>query len=136
MSALFFQGLLNFAVYFSIAILLLIVFKFIYTLITPHDEWELIKKEQNLAASIGLGGSIIGFAIALFGVISQSVSLYDFLAWSLVALLAQCLAFAVVRFLFMPRIVQRIRENEVSAGVILGSVNIAVGLLNAASMTY
>lgn len=136
MSALFFQGLLNFAIYFSVAILLLIVFKFVYTLITPHDEWELIKKEQNLAASIGLGGSIIGFAIALFGVISQSVSLYDFLAWSLVALLAQCLAFAVVRFLFMPRIVQRIRENEVSAGVILGSVNIAVGLLNAASMTY
>ncbi|WP_136679965.1 DUF350 domain-containing protein [Neptunomonas sp. XY-337] len=136
MSALFFQGLLNFAIYFSVAILLLIVFKFVYTLITPHDEWELIKKEQNLAASIGLGGSIIGFAIALFGVISQSVSLYDFFAWSLVALLAQCLAFAVVRFLFMPRIVQRIRENEVSAGVILGSVNIAVGLLNAASMTY
>ncbi|RVU29389.1 DUF350 domain-containing protein [Neptunomonas marina] len=136
MSALFFQGLLNFAIYFSVAILLLIVFKFVYTLITPHDEWELIKKEQNLAASIGLGGSIVGFAIALFGVISQSVSLYDFFAWSLVALLAQCLAFAVVRFLFMPRIVQLIRENEVSAGVILGSVNIAVGLLNAASMTY
>lgn len=130
------SGLLSFASYFVLALLALILFKFIYSLITPHDEWKLIKEQANTAAAIGFGGAIIGFAVALSGVISNSVSLSDAVTWSLVALLAQCIAFALVRFLFMPKIVRRIEAGEVSAGIMLASVNIAVGLLNAACMTY
>jgi putative membrane protein len=53
-----------------------------------------------------------------------------------VALIAQLIAFLVVRFLFMPKIVQRINDNELSAGIMLGGTSVAVGLLNAACMTY
>lgn len=88
----------NFALYFAIATSLLIIFKVIYAAITPHNEWKLIKEETNTAAAIAFGGAIVGFAIALSGAISNSVDLIDFVIWAAISLLAQLLAFAVVRF--------------------------------------
>lgn len=126
----------NFALYFGISLVFLMLFKFVYTIVTPHDEWALIKDQQNVAAAIGFGGAIIGFAIALASAASNSVSLLDFATWGVIALIAQCLAFAVVRFIFMPKIVERIEQNEISAGVVLGATSIAIGLLNAACMSY
>ncbi|OUS36912.1 hypothetical protein A9R01_05265 ['Osedax' symbiont bacterium Rs2_46_30_T18] len=129
-------GLLDFAIYFGVSILLLLVFKFVYTLITPHDEWKLVKEEQNTAAALGFMGAVIGFSLALASAASNSESLIDFVVWGLVALVAQTIAFAIVRFIFMPKIVQRINDNEVSAGIVLAGTSVAVGLLNAACMTY
>lgn len=126
----------NFFAYFVSALILLMAFKYIYVWITPHDEWQLIKEQQNLAAALGLGGAMLGFAVAVGGVISNSLSLLDFLIWAVIALLAQLLAFAVVRFIFMPKLIQRIEAGEVSAGVMLGVTSVAVGVLNAACMTY
>ncbi len=129
-------GLAGFATYFGISILLLLIFKLVYTLITPHDEWKLVKEGKNSAAALGLVGAVIGFSIALASAATNSVSLVDFLIWGVVALIAQTVAFAIVRFIFMPKIVQRINDNEISAGIVLCGVSIAVGLLNAACMTY
>lgn len=130
------QGLLGFAVYFGLSVVYLIVFKVVYVKITPHDEWKLIKEDENTAAAIALGGSVIGFAIAVAGVVKNSISLIDFTVWAFVALLAQLIAFALVRFLFMPKIVSRIEQGQVSAAAIVAGFSIAIGLLNAACMTY
>ncbi|MEM0909824.1 MAG: DUF350 domain-containing protein [Pseudomonadota bacterium] len=129
-------GVLNFALYFGISIVFLVIFKTLYTLATPHAEWELIKEQQNTAAATGFGGAIVGFAIALAGAVSNSTDLIDFAIWGVIALLAQILAFSIVRFIFMPKITARIESNEVSAGIVLGATNIAVGCINAACMTY
>nr|WP_300308165.1 DUF350 domain-containing protein [Halomonas sp.] len=129
-------GLLGFVVYFAISLVMLVVFKYVYTWITPHDEWKLVKEDKNTAAAIGLVGAVIGFALALASAATNSVSLMDFVIWGIVALVAQTLAFAIVRFLLMPRIVQRINDGEVAAGIVLGGTSVAVGLLNAACMTY
>lgn len=129
-------GISHFALYFGIAILFLIIFKTVYTRITPHAEWKLIKDEKSTAAAIAFGGAIIGFSTALGAAVSNSAGLVDFAIWGVVALLAQIVAFAVVRFVFMPKISLRIENNEVSAGIVLGATNIAVGLINAACMTY
>ena len=129
-------GLDNFALYFGLSIVFLVIFKLVYALVTPHDEWKLVKEEKNVAAAIGFGGAIIGFAIALGSAASNSVAVVDFAIWALVAVIAQSLAFAILRFSFMPKIAERINNNEVSAGVMLASMSIAVGLLNAACMTY
>jgi putative membrane protein len=130
------SGLTSFALYFSIALVLLLMFKYVYVFITPHDEWKLVKEEQNTAAATGFIGAVIGFALALASAATNSVSLVDFAVWGVIALIAQTIAFAIVRYLFMPRIVQRINDNELSAGIVLGGTSIAVGLLNAACMTY
>lgn len=129
-------GLGNFSLYFAVALVLLLAFKFIYVLVTPHDEWKLVKDEQNTAAATGFVGAVIGFSIALGGAASNSESLIDFAVWGVVGLIAQTVAFAIVRFIFMPRIVERINDNELSAGIVLGGISIAVGILNAACMTY
>lgn len=129
-------GLGNFALYFIVSIALLFVFKIVYAFITPHDEWKLVKDEQNTAAAIGFGGAIVGFSIALAGAVSNSESLVDFVIWAVIALIAQSIAFALLRFTFMPKIAERIANAEVSAGTMLASMSIAVGLINAACMTY
>ena len=129
-------AVINFVLYFGVSIAFLLIFKFAYTLVTPHDEWHLIKDQKSTSAAIGFGGAIIGFSLALAGAATNSVSLVDFATWAAIALVAQCLAFAIIRFGFMPRIVQRIEDNEVSAGIMLGVVNVAIGILNAACMSY
>lgn len=130
------SGLAGFGMYFGLSLVFLVLFKFIYSICTPHKEWRLIKDENNTAAAVAFGGAIVGFGVALSGAASNSVSLLDFAIWGAVALAAQLVAFYLVRFLFMPKIVARLEANEVPAGIILAATNIAVGLLNAACMTY
>lgn len=129
-------GLQNFALYFVISIALFFVFKIVYAFVTPHDEWKLVKEDKNTAAAIGFGGAMIGFSIALAGAVTNSEFLLDYVIWGVVAILAQLIAFALLRFTFMPKIAERIDNNEVSAGVMLGCMSIAVGMLNAACMSY
>ncbi|GHA45280.1 DUF350 domain-containing protein [Photobacterium aphoticum] len=129
-------GLGAFLLYFSLSLAFLLLFKFVYVRFTPHDEWKLVKEEKNVAAAIGLSGSILGYAIAISGAASNSVNLVDFALWGIVALIAQLIAFAILRFGFMPKIVERIEAGEIPAGILMAAVSVSVGLLNAACMTY
>ncbi|MBU2709465.1 DUF350 domain-containing protein [Zooshikella harenae] len=128
------QGLGGFALYFISSVVVLLAFKFIYTMITPYDEWALVKS-NNSAAAIALTGTLIGYAIALGSAAKNSVNYVDFIVWAVVALITQVLAYLIVRVL-MPLIASRIEKAEVSAGIVLGGVSIAIGILNAACMTY
>ena len=130
------SGVSSFASHFGIALLILVLFQLLYPLVTPQREWKLINEGKNTAAALAFGGAIVGFSIALSGAVSNSSSIADFVIWAAVASVAQVLAFAIVRFGFMPKLAERIEKNEVSAGVILLAVHIAVGLLNSACMTY
>lgn len=127
-------GLPYFAAFFGVSLLLLTICLALYVVITPYPEVKLIR-EGNTAAAASLGGAIIGFALPLAGVVVNSVSLLDMLLWSAVALLVQLIAFAGVR-LMVPAIASHVREGQVSSGIFLGAVAIALGVLNAASMTY
>ena len=94
---------------------------------------------SSLLTSILYFGACFGSSLVflvVFKFASNSVSMVDFVTWAAIALIAQLLAFALVRFFFLPLIVERIKSNEVSAGTMLGATSIAVGLLNAACMTY
>jgi len=129
-------GLGAFLLYFSLSLAFLMLFKFIYVRFTPHDEWKLVKDQQNIAAAIGLSGSILGYCLAIAGAASNSVNLVDFAIWGVVALIAQLIAFIIVRFGFMPKIVERIEAGEIPAGILMAATSVSVGLLNAACMTY
>lgn len=130
------QGLTGFLSHFFIALAFLIVFKSLYVLITPYREWFLIREQKNKSAATAFGGAIVGFAIALGSAVSNSVSLLDFLLWGCVALIAQLIAFALVRFIFLPQVSADIEADQLSAGLIVAATSVAVGLLNAACMTY
>ncbi len=130
------EGLLPFGVFFLISLLALIIFKLVYTRLTPYDEWYLVKEKQNTAAALGLSGAMLGFAIAIGGAASNAVDLIDFGVWAVIALIAQLIAFLLVRFLYMPKIAERIENNEISAGIMLASVSVSIGIINAACMSY
>ncbi|MBL4865844.1 MAG: DUF350 domain-containing protein [Pseudomonadales bacterium] len=129
------EGLGDFAIYFGLSLAFLIIFKFVYSAITPHNEFKLIKDDKSTAAACAFVGAIVGFCLALAGAASNSVDFIDFGIWGLVALIAQLIAFLIVRAI-MPKISARISDGEVSAGVMLGGISVSVGILNAACMTY
>ncbi len=130
------SGVLAFTLYFTLSLAALLAFKVLYCKVTPHDEWMLIKEKRSTAAAWAFGGAILGFSLALAGAAKNSVGVADFILWAIVALAAQLLAFAIIRYGFMPRIVERIEQDEVAAGIMLGCMSVSIGLLNAACMSY
>lgn len=128
------QGLLPFALYFGLGYLLTFSFLFIYTKITPHCEWTLMKS-NNTAASLGFAGALIGFVLPISSAAVNAVSLVDYIIWAVVAGIIQLIAFFSVRF-YMPTLSNKIEQNQISAGAFLGAASLASGILNAACMTY
>lgn len=129
-------GLLSFLSYFGLSILFLVLFKFIFLIVTPYDELKLIKEEKNSAAAITLSGAIIGYSIAIASASSNSIGLIDFAIWGLVAAIAQVVGFWLLRTLLLKDLVDRIKNDETPAAIITAAFSIAIGLLNAAGLTY
>ena len=123
-----------FLTYFATALVLTGVYMLVYTWLTPHDEMALIK-ENKPAAAVAFVGSLIGFVLPLASVIENSIDLMAVVLWGLVALIVQSVTFLAVR-VAMPKISERIANDEMAAGILLGAVSIAAGLLNAACLTY
>ncbi len=126
-------AVLGFVSYILGAAILFALFQFIYTRITPHKEFELIRS-GNVAAAIALGGAIIGFAIPASNVIAYSISLLDFVVWAVIAAFVQLLAFLMTS-LVLKGTSERIKKGEIAAGIYVAAVAISVGMLNAACMT-
>jgi len=127
-------GLPLFAAYLGLGLLLLGAFVFIYIRITPYKEISLIR-DGNAAAAASLGGAIIGFVLPVASSIENSVALLDMLLWALISLVVQLLAFVIARAM-IPAISKNVEQGQLASGVFLGAIAIALGLLNAACMTY
>ena len=128
------SGLPLFAAYFALGLVLLGAFTFIYLRVTPYREINLIRS-GNVAAAASLGGAIIGFVLPVASSIENSVSLGDMFVWAVVSLVVQLLAFLLVRAV-VPTIAKNVEAGQLASGVFLGAVAIALGMLNAACMTY
>lgn len=121
-----------FGLYFITAIALLAVFMTIYALITPYDEITLIRN-GNVAASISLGGALIGIAMPVANAIVSSHNIYLMLGWGLIACIIQLFVFLVAR-VALPHITQDIPADKLAAGIFLAALSIGVGIINAACL--
>ena len=128
------ETLPGFLVFFGIALLLLAVFTVIYVWVTPHKEFTLIRA-GNTAAAISFAGATIGFVIPLASVIANSLNVIDMLVWSAIAMIVQIAVFAIARML-MPDLLKSIEAGQVAPAAMLASFSLAIGILNAACMTY
>ena len=128
------EGALAFTIAFVTAGAFLLAFRLVYQALTPHRERELIRA-GNAAAAVTLGGAMIGYVIPLATALTQTASLYEFAAWAALAGLIQIAVFLAVRRLRFPDLSQRIERGEIAPALYLSSLSLAVGLLNAASMT-
>lgn len=127
------QAVIGFILYISAALVLFWLFQFIYTRLTPHREFELIR-DNNFAAAIALGGALIGFSLPASNIIAYSVSLLDFVVWTAIAAVVQLLAF-VITSLVLKSLSARIARGEMAAAIYAAAVAISVGVLNSACMT-
>lgn len=123
----------GFIAYISVALLLFWLFQFIYTRLTPHREFALIR-DNNPAAAIALGGSLIGFSLPASNIIAYSVSLVDVVAWVVIAAVVQLISFGLTS-LVLKGLSARIARGELAAAIYAASVAISVGFLNSACMT-
>lgn len=126
-------ALMGFALYMFGAVLILALFKFAYTRLTPHREIDLIRK-GNVAAAIAFAGAIIGFALPVSNVIAHSVNLVDFFVWSVIAAGVQLAAFFIIGRV-LSGLAGRIEAGDLAAAIYVAAVSISIGLLNAACMT-
>lgn len=127
-------GLPSFLAYFALAFISVLVFVRLYSWVTPHDEFELIRA-NNPAAALAFVGALIGFALPLSSAITHSMSLLDCAIWGLVATVVQVLTFYVSQ-LALKQLPQRITQGDLAAGIFSAGCSISVGMLNAACMSY
>jgi putative membrane protein len=123
---------INYALRLVAAGLLLFVFFLVYSWATPFDEITLIRR-GNLAASLTLGGALLGFSMTVASGLVHTDALGSFLGWSAVAALIQLLTYVFVsRVLHMSK--QQIEGNNIAFGVLMAAISISIGAVSAGAL--
>ena len=119
--------------YIGVAIVMTVVFGFIYLKLTPLKEIKLIK-EGNIACAISFGGALIGFCLTITSSISTTLTLVGFLIWSLLATIIQLLVYFVATHIVKNASI-KLANNNIAVGILFGAFSISIGLINAAALS-
>lgn len=111
-------GLPAFLVYFCTGLIAIVAYLFLYTRITPHNEFQLIRDNEP-AAAIALGLSLLGFVAPLVSAIAHSPNVLDCLIWAVIALIVQVIMFFLVK-VPVPNLSARIAAGELAPAIWLG----------------
>src|SRR5437763_1058730 len=123
-------GLPAFLVYFCTGLVAIIAYLFVYTRITAHNEFQLIR-DNDPAAAIALGLSLLGFVAPLVSAIAHSANVLDCLIWAMIALIVQIVVFFIVK-VPVANLSARIGSGELETAIWVGLASLAAGELNAA----
>jgi len=127
-------GLPAFLLYFCTGLIAVVLYLFVYTRVTPHDEFKLIR-DNDPAAAIALGLSLLGFVIPVVSAITHTANVIDCLIWSVIALIVQIAVYYIVK-IPVPNLSRQIAAGELAPAIWLGLASVAAGAINAASMVY
>lgn len=127
-----------FLLFFFSAAFLVIIFLYLYAIVTPYDDYKLIFQQNNTAAALGFCGAILGVSIPIYSALVHSISYIDFLIWGIVAIVIQLIfAFIATRLMIKKYSFRdRIENGVIPVGLLMAFLSICVGLLNAGSMSY
>jgi putative membrane protein len=126
------SGLPAFLIYLVCASVLVGAYLYVYTWITAHSEFELLRA-NNSGAAISLSLSTIGFALPLTSSIAHADGILDMTIWGVIALIVQVGVYYLAR-IPVPDLSKRIENGEVAPAIWLGAASVTAGMLNAASM--
>lgn len=129
----FVAGFPEFIIQLAVALGLFVASLFVYVLMTPHKELDLIRR-GNPSASLAFGGVVVGLAIPLGSCLAHSIGVWDLVIWGVVTLLLQMLAF---RFsdMFLRNLPRRIAEGDVAAAIFLMSIKLGLALIIAGAVS-
>ncbi len=126
------EGFPDFLIYTGVAGIMLVCAIILYILLTPWRELALVK-DQNMAAGVALAGAIIGLAIPIAASLATSTSLIGLVIWGVVALLLQLITYRITDLLLRD-LPGRIRQDEVSAAIVLVAAKLASAMLLSAGL--
>lgn len=126
-------AIISYALHLIASAILLGVFLFIYTKVTPFDELALIRAGRG-GAALSLGGALIGFSLTLGSAIVHNASLFEVLLWAIGAMIVQIIVFTVASRL-MASIRTDIEGGNAAMGGFLGTVSLVAGIVNAACLS-
>jgi putative membrane protein len=133
MSTAFLPALLAYLSYVGSGALLLALFTLLYCRVTPLDEMQLIR-QHNQAAALSFGGALVGFSLTLASSAWHLNTVETFLLWGVLALLVQ-IAVHMLLSRCVRDLQQALQDNNTAMGLLAGSVQLAVGVLNAGSLS-
>jgi putative membrane protein len=119
----------QYLLWFALCMLIWLISVVIYAAVTPIRELSLIKKGDT-AASVSLGGTVIGLALPLAALSSSVQEVEELLLWGALSLICQ-IGVYFLAMLVLPQFKRGINENKLSYGVILAAFSVGVGILNA-----
>jgi len=122
-----------FLTWFPLAIAFLVAFAAIYSRLTPWRELDLIRA-GNIAAALSFGGALIGYAVVVGVIMTNSHSRGDLIVWCALGMAVQCAVPAVARLILGASLKSSMEEGRVAIGVFMASMAISAGIINAATM--
>jgi putative membrane protein len=125
-----FAAITAFLTYLGTSATLLAAFIYIYAKATPYREFRLIEHD-NAAVAITFAGAVLGFTAPLVASIYYTQSIGEMCIWAGITCLVQLVVLVALR-----RQARRIEEGHVASAVMVATVSLAVGLLNAASISH
>jgi putative membrane protein len=128
------SGFDEFLIYAGLAVAFVYAYMILYLWLTPYNELKLIK-EGNVAAALSLSGSVLGFTLPLAAAIVHSVNAWDMMLWGVIAALVQLFVYVAIRYTLL-NVARRIPDGQVATGIVLATISVSAGILNAACMTY
>jgi putative membrane protein len=125
-----FAAITAFLTYLGASATLLAAFIYIYAKATPYKEFRLIEHD-NAAVAITFAGAVLGFTPPLVASIYYTQSIGEMCIWAGITCLVQLVVLVALR-----KQARRIEEGHVASAVMVATVSLAVGLLNAASISH
>ena len=123
------NAIIAFAEYLGTSVVLLGLFVYIYARATPYKEFALIAHD-NIAVAITLAGAVIGFTIPMLAAIFYTHSLVEMIIWAGITCLVQLAVLLALRSQ-----AKRVEEGHVSSAIMVATFSVAIGLLNAVSIS-
>ena len=117
---------------FAISVVLLVIGVFIYTMVTPFRERELLR-HGNVAAATVLSGAVVALAIPLAALLATTRAVLDILVWGVVAILLQLVTVLITSHV-MKRLQLRVDDGNLAAALPIAAAQLAIAFLNAAGM--
>jgi len=124
-----FNAILAFLEYLGTSAVLLAIFVYVYARATPYKEFALIAHD-NSAVAITFAGAVLGFTIPLVAAIYYTHSLVEMIMWAAITCLVQLGVLVALRSQ-----AKRIEEGHISSAIMAASVSVAIGMLNAVSIS-
>lgn len=116
----------------GITVALLLVGAWLYALLTPYRDLQLIR-EGNTAAAVSLGGMVVGLALPLSVSLAASASELEMLIWGVAIIAVQLLVFRLTDIV-LRGLPKRIQAGEMAAATFLASIKLATAVVLAAAV--